>query len=117
MVKIEAENLKEKVKEAPRTGFGRFVEFLSHLISLNKESYVSKSAQWVFKALGLEALSLMTKIIGFFMFIVFPLLLILLTLIFPELMKINPEKFVAGKPIGRPGPERASEASFKEKEQ
>ena len=118
MVKGEAEDLKDKVKEAPRTLFGRFANFLSHLISLNKESYASRSAQWIFKALGLEALSLVTKMIGFFLIIVAPLFLILMMLLFPEVIKINPEKFIAGKPVGRTEPARHSEpASFKEKEQ
>lgn len=56
---------------------------MSRMFSLRKDGYLRNVVEWIFLSLGFSTLSLTTKLVGFFMVIVAPTVLLLLMLIFP----------------------------------
>ena len=90
-----------------KTLWGRFSGMLSRVFSLRKDSYAGMFADWFFRTLGLGDLSLTMKMLSFFLAIVVPLFLLLLIPLFPELLKINPDKFRPGRVVRRDSPLRS----------
>lgn len=72
--------------------WGSINSFISQFFSLSKDSYLAQSLEWLFRVFGFGALSLTTKMIGFFMVVVAPIFLFLLMLLFPHVIAIQEEK-------------------------
>lgn len=96
MTKSEAKDLIDKAYQAKhaakKTMWGSINSFISQFFSLSKDSYLAQSLEWLFRVFGFGALSLTTKMIGFFMVVVAPIFLFLLMLLFPHVIAIQEEK-------------------------
>ena len=83
LTKKQVSKTAEKIRDAPRTYYEYFNYHLTKLFSLRKDGYLRKVVEWIFLSLGFSTLSLTTKLVGFFLLIVAPTVLLLMMLLFP----------------------------------
>lgn len=75
---------KKEVAAPVGTLWGIAKNFLGRVFSVRTDSYLGAFVEWLFKSFGFGSLSLSTKLVGFFMIVVAPLLLVLMMVVFPS---------------------------------
>lgn len=83
-MKQATDDLSDEVRGRQRTLMGHIRHLIGKLFSLKSDSYIGLMVEWIFKAFGFGALSLTTKMIGFFLVVVIPLVLVLMMLLMPH---------------------------------
>jgi len=97
----KAEDLTHAAIEKPRTLWGRIRNYIYRFFSLGSEGFLASIIEALFRTLGFGALSLGTKMVGFFMIFVVPLVLVLMMYLFPSAL----DEKGAGRPAPRMAPE------------
>lgn len=64
--------------------WGRLRNFLFKFLSLGPDGYLAYFSEKLFRMLGFGALNLAMKMVGFFMIVVVPLVIVLYMLLIPE---------------------------------
>lgn len=92
-----AKKAKEDIVKPTLDAWSRLKHFLwTRVFSMRSDSYLGGAVDWLFHLLGFGALSLSTKLVGFFMIIVVPMLLMLTMLFTPPGVK-QEERHLHGK--------------------
>ena len=88
LLKNKASDIYNKAKEAkPRTAWDHLVHWVNRMIGVDHNSYFGIMAEWLFRAFGFGALSLATKMVGFFLMVIVPIILLLTMYFLPRLME------------------------------